>query len=747
MSKEILIWGLNLVYNRFEGKDLNCFEPNFEPKDLLKKIGWTNFLAAKSNLELTNIFTELHCGKDVLGVKDKKINFDFSQNLQELENLKGEESEVYLLNLLEKFGQNLPFFEFETAVSVFDAVKMLAALSESKSNSYRILKGDFSGIQNFVFTSDSENALKIIRARSVFLELLSKSLTLDVCESLEISNACVISSGGGNFQILLPNEKITEGLFKDFYTTVNKFLLQNFEGQIHFVVGSVELRLEDLLGKNFAGKEKELATNLENCKQTKYKSLAKFVFGELKESFGVCKTCGKEIFDKAFEGSDNDNSEDSRCGTCRRFKKFGEEVVHGVKKISGKMHNGNWTYTINGQGIFLPTLLTKNCERHFVVNAKEVSEDFQMILGDYSTREVGSKSLADFEFFGKKSIGSDVLGLLVMDVDNMGLIFLDGMKGLTGVERLVFNQSISRRLDEFFKIKVNEILKTPQRNQTYKPLNGVLKCKDESFEMPKRNATIIFSGGDDLVLTGAWNEVLEIAFEVEEEFRKFIGNNLDIGLSAGFAIFAPKYPFYLAVKEAQKAEKMAKSNLLNEAKLNSLGGKLEGKSWEELLENYESGKSLFVKNENVKSLSLKNNFCFFFDENAKSKVKHSVTWQEAKDKIFTVILTLLEKSTYEEAKNKSVEGKINLGFSRALISKLFFAIDKFRSAKEDDISYQIDLVYNIARERENKDQLNDVLLQNGVWKDENFLLYLPFVLNYLELLIREKGEKNDNSNL
>ncbi|MCC7431005.1 type III-A CRISPR-associated protein Cas10/Csm1, partial [bacterium] len=735
-----LIWGLNLIFKRFENKNLACYSDDFEPKELLETLSWKNVLQKNSDQKLLNIFTQLHCGEKTLGVTEKFLASEKPNDFARLESLSGNESETYLLNLLENFGSDLPFFETETAVSVFDAVKILVALSESKEKNYTIFKGDFSGIQDFVYTADSENALKIIRARSVYLELLSKSLTLDVCEKLGISSACILSSGGGNFQILIPQEKVEEELFKGFYQKVNSFFINNFGGKIHFVVGSVKISLEDLKGESFSEKEKALANSLENCKKTRYKSLASEVFKKW-ETKGVCKTCGTEVTDKDFK--DNDVSDASRCGFCKSFKAFGEVLAHEVKKICGENKDGKWVYAFEKSQakIELPSLLEKGKERSFKVNPKNVTinpenvtKSNQLILGDYSFKK--GRGNADFEDLANESVGSDVLGLLVMDVDNMGLLLVDGMKtAKTGLERLIFNQSISRRLDLFFKTKVNEILKKPTENENYQPFSKLGSNSEE------RHAAIIYSGGDDLVLVGAWNEVLEIAFEVESEFRKFIGNNLDLGISAGFSIVPQKYPFYLAVKEAQESEKAAKKNSLSEKNFHFRSGEFGNNTWETLLQNYETGKKLFVKTnkEGEKSLSIKNSFCFFYDESLnckefEGKVRLSVSWQEAKEKIFPIISGLLENAKLED-------NKVNLGVSRALISKLFASVDKFRNSEVNDISYQINLIYHIAREKENREMLVKNLIENGVWKDENFMFYLPFALHYLELIIREKGEK------
>jgi CRISPR-associated protein Csm1 len=64
----------------------------------------------------------------------------------------------------------------------------------------------------------------------------------------------------------------------------------------------------------------------------------------------------------------------------------------------------------------------------------------------------------------------------------------------------------------------------------------------------KRDIVVVYSGGDDLFIVGAWNDVFEIAFEIRELFGEYVGWNPNLTISAGFAIFDPKYPLYRMAK-------------------------------------------------------------------------------------------------------------------------------------------------------------------------------------------------------
>jgi CRISPR-associated protein Csm1 len=70
----------------------------------------------------------------------------------------------------------------------------------------------------------------------------------------------------------------------------------------------------------------------------------------------------------------------------------------------------------------------------------------------------------------------------------------------------------------------------------------------------------IYSGGDDLFVTGTWNELVEFAFDVYQSFRVETGHHPDITLSGGISLSGPKYPLYQSADDSGDAESAAKRN-------------------------------------------------------------------------------------------------------------------------------------------------------------------------------------------
>ncbi|RKY00370.1 type III-A CRISPR-associated protein Cas10/Csm1, partial [Candidatus Poribacteria bacterium] len=108
------------------------------------------------------------------------------------------------------------------------------------------------------------------------------------------------------------------------------------------------------------------------------------------------------------------------------------------------------------------------------------------------------------------------------DVDNLGRLISRGIhRGEYTFSRMA---SVSRLLNLFFKLGVNGLCRG--RIEGGEPV-GVVKRGGE------RNLAVVYSGGDDLFIAGAYDEVLELAFDISRAFRRFVGGNPDVTLSGG----------------------------------------------------------------------------------------------------------------------------------------------------------------------------------------------------------------------
>ncbi len=137
-----------------------------------------------------------------------------------------------------------------------------------------------------------------------------------------------------------------------------------------------------------------------------------------------------------------------------------------------------------------------------------------------------------------RDLGIKRLGVLRMDVDNLGYIF---QTGLGKQFSFVQYSNLSRHLDFFFKGYLNQI------------------WKQEGFSP---YAQIIYSGGDDLFIVGRWDKMIEFAKKIKTAFGDYVCQNNQISLSGGISIVGHKFPILKGAEMAGKAEKSAKRHEL-----------------------------------------------------------------------------------------------------------------------------------------------------------------------------------------
>lgn len=139
--------------------------------------------------------------------------------------------------------------------------------------------------------------------------------------------------------------------------------------------------------------------------------------------------------------------------------------------------------------------------------------------------------------------GMPMLGVLKADADSLGAAVrsLLASKGFAGMKAL------SQKLEQFFGKELNRLMDQPPAGKPWGDLYTV------------------FAGGDDLLLVGPWDTVLDFAGELQSRFAQGFGqsakgrDHAPLTLSAGVAIVKPKFPIRLAAEQAEELLHEAKS--------------------------------------------------------------------------------------------------------------------------------------------------------------------------------------------
>ena len=489
--------------------------------------------------------------------------------------------QAYVNSLLEVLESCLTYVPSSTAkdeladISLFDHLKLTAAIASCiyqyakeavvtdyreaffvhakdfyQKKAFQIFSMDVSGIQNFIYTISSEHALKMLRSRSFYLEIMMEHLIDTILDKLNLTRANLIYSGGGHCFILVPNTKDVCLIIDEFLKDSNAWLMDNF-GTALFVAGGYEACSSSELNNERKGSYSEIFRNLSGklskIKMQRYSAedIIKLNQKKHKDYSRECKVC-RNIGDV--------DSEDV-CSMCNAIIGLSKNVLYGdffsvvKEKRQGALPLPGGCFLLADTADSLRERMKYDSDylRSYSINKSYTGIELRTKLwvGNYTNGDT-------FEELAKKSTGIERLGILRADVDNMGHAFVAGFNDGKEDKYATISRTatLSRQLSLFFKLQINKILKSSVYS-----ING-------NKSPVKRNATIVYSGGDDLFIVGAWNEIIELAVDIRRQFSAYVQNTLSV--SAGIGVYLPKYPISAMAYEVadleEQSKKMPKKN-------------------------------------------------------------------------------------------------------------------------------------------------------------------------------------------
>lgn len=461
-----------------------------------------------------------------------------------------------------------------TDISLYDHLKITAAiavciweyLQDKELNDYKktlldkekefynrkvflLFSCDFSGIQKFIYNIKTEKALKSLRARSFFLEIFLEQLVDEILDKTDVSRANLLYTGGGHCYILLPNTEENRKALDDFKIRINQWLRENFGINLYLASAYQECSANSLIN-NPIDKEpykkiyRTLSRDLSGQKLKRYNAeeIRELNKGAWNNTGRECKICG---------GIDNLGEKDI-CSWCSAFADFGGELVKEKDFIlitQEKIEQRNALKLPAMEGDNYLQLAQKEeieelrkryqVKRLYSKNRTVISGGGANIyLGDYCYDSV-LENLAD------DSDGIKRIGVLRADVDNLGTAFTSGFANK--YLNIARTTAFSRQMSLFFKFYINSLLDGGEEQ---------FRISSKQEKNSPRKAVIVYSGGDDLFLVGAWGEIIETAIDINQAFGKFTLGTLSI--SAGIGIFGIKYPIYKTAYYTAELEEKAK---------------------------------------------------------------------------------------------------------------------------------------------------------------------------------------------
>jgi len=470
----------------------------------------------------------------------------------------------------------------------------------SKENSFVLYTADFSGIQNFIYTIINEDALKTLRAKSFFVELVMAQLTSEIVECFGLTEANVLYSGGGHCYILLPALSEYKSKLEQMHKALNEWSIKNFNNGLSVVWETQECSPNDFMNKPYGAYAKlfsGLSGKMARKKLQKYSSY-EIIFmnrtGEVKDGKRECKICGAS---SAKVKSDDGDV----CEWCDTFRKMSNIIMDRqkcfvvLKKPSEESvpffsFSDDAYFSFGDSQEISRQIKDDNVIRIFCKNEypsdhiREYRDSYIIDVCDYSADNM-------LENLSESSNGIKRLGVLRMDVDNLGSTFISGFnvtdKNGETVDDSYVNigrtAALSSQLTGFFKNNLSLILK----NGSY-------------------NVSVLYAGGDDVFLVGSWDHVINASLKIIKEFKDITGDKLSA--SAGIGIYNHKYPVARFAVETELLEDCSKKNPSHDkdsVTLFSNDGN-QTYSWHEFAEKV-MGEKYVVLEQFIKGDSLKGN--------------------------------------------------------------------------------------------------------------------------------------------
>ncbi|GAB2596408.1 type III-A CRISPR-associated protein Cas10/Csm1 [Spirosoma areae] len=494
------------------------------------------------------------------------------------------------------------------ALCLYDYLKESSKLEriaiENDEELLLLIGGDLSGIQAFIYDIIGRSAAKNLKGRSFYLQLVVDSIVEHLLEGLNLRRANIVYSSGGGFYLLAPNTKFTRQTLPILQQEIAAKLREEQGVKLYLAIDSQPVGQHQVFGtdrNNTIGKvwgsltEKLAAQKKRRFAQTLATTDYTYFFepseigGESRgsrdaitnEEFRRDPTTGKQEEDYPIGPADNQEEynqrvrkptfEQIRLG--RTLRQSLQYIVKSNKLIAGwekeelfgekidrhfnPLGLGQYYYFVGeGQTEKFSSLLKEDIDNVLIQRVNDTqSSDFQL---------PGSNQRYGFTFYGGNSIPRDEagepkyfeeltgpdslnfkrLGILRMDVDNLGFLFKNGFS--TSKRTFSRYSTLSRSLDYFFKGYLNKI-----------------RENDSDF---RKYTFILYAGGDDLFIVGKWDVILRFAQQIQTDFAAWTCGSDSLGISGGVAVVPPKFPIAKAADQSADEEKRAKNHdLKNQA--------------------------------------------------------------------------------------------------------------------------------------------------------------------------------------
>lgn len=451
----------------------------------------------------------------------------------------------------------------------------------------RLVAGGIPGIQTVIYTVASSAAAKGLRGRSAYIQLLGDGVVRRLCTDWHLPAANVVYVGGGNFLLLAP--AALPSALAPLQAAIDDALHQQFGGDLSLVLAEREVPTADLGTAAFAGQMAALQREVATAKRRPFQHFLATeagydrIFGPQDHveatAAGCCVVCQKPLTAAEFKAPphEGDAAGRHRCAQCLGFERLARDLGQARRvvlsqaelaetasswqrdlwAISGwryELRTGEagaqdgMTFLLNQPDFWTPGadgfwLLANTTPRLTAAEAAHYTA--QQDDTDDEADAFRSGAIKDFHILAEQGRGVARVGVLRMDVDNLGMLLQRGLGAATpdGPTALTLPAlaTLSQLLAIFFSGRLPEI------------------CHQVQATDPRERLYVIYAGGDDLFVVGSWDQAVALAAAVRADFARFTGANPQVGLSGAVTLEGATFPLYRAAERAGAAEELTKA--------------------------------------------------------------------------------------------------------------------------------------------------------------------------------------------
>jgi len=488
-----------------------------------------------------------------------------------------------IVSLLHKYTARIPSDASHPDVSLYDHLRITAAIaacldgnlsSDEIDRLYQggeqdltlcaLVKGDISGTQDFLYLLTSSGAARGLRGRSFYLQMLTEAVGLWLLKQCGLPHVNLLLAGGGHFYLLMPYRE-AERKLDEWREKIATKLWTAHQGDLALEIAMTPLTAQDFSGAGSNTTPKmwdEVSRKVHLRKQKKWSALSlehkmTSLFtptqrGTTAEE--MCQVCHREWR----SGRDRMENNIRKCQRCHQFEELGRQLRDPKQLVLASVpeivppDNCAWQDALKSFGTTIhlsdteiPTdagsltvyaldstdFLTPDVLSRYNLADTPVSYDFRLLAG--ATPRKSHDQIAEFSDIAEASKGVHWLGVLRMDVDSLGHLFQNLPPEKSSLSHL---GTLSESLRLFFEGWVPSLCRKYNRHSQGE--------KDALY--------LIYAGGDDLFVVGAWSVLPELAKYIRDDFRRFVGGD-SVTLSGGIAIEHQKFPLYQLAEDAKEA--------------------------------------------------------------------------------------------------------------------------------------------------------------------------------------------------